>query len=337
MSFLDTKHKRKSATWTSIIGVIILLLIFNFGMRYFDPPKEYGISVNFGTSNVGSGDVQPTEALKPATQETEVDPVEEEVEPVEEEVEEVIEEPIVEEQVATSTPASQAAEEVITQENEEAIAIKKQKEEIRKQEEATKKAAEEREKIEAENRRIEKEKQEKIDAENRRIAKEKQEKIDAENRRIEKERQEKAAKKKKLDALMSGVGNTDGKADGGEGDDNQAGDKGKDTGDPNASGYYGNAGKGGSGGNYELGNRKALDMPKPTYDCNEEGRVFVSISVDTSGNVIAATPGVKGTTNSAACLLQRAKEAALKTKFNTDTNAPAKQVGTIIYNFSLSK
>ncbi len=194
MSFLDTKHKRKSATWTTIIGIIILLLIFNFGLRYFDPPKEFGISVNFGTSNVGSGDVQPTEALKPATQETEV-------EPVKEEVEEVIEEPIVEEQVATSTPTNDAAEEVITQENEEALAIKKQKEEnrqkeIREQQEADKKAAEERERIEAENRRI---------------AKEKQEKIDAENRRIEKERQEKAAKKKNVDALLGGIGNTNGK------------------------------------------------------------------------------------------------------------------------------
>ncbi len=317
MSFLDTKHKRKSAIWTSIIGLIILWLIFNFGMRYFDPPEEYGISVNFGTSNVGSGDVQPKEALKPATQQTEAETVEKE---------EVVEEPIVEEQVAASTPASQPAEEVITQENEEAIAIKKQKEtdrkkEIREQQEADIKAAEEREKI---------------DAENRRIAKEKQDKIDAENKRIEKERQEKAAKKKKLDALLGGIGNTDGKADGGEGNDKQAGDKGKTTGDPNASGYYGNGGSG-SGGNYRLGNRKAEFMPKPTYECNEEGRVFVSISVDQSGNVIKATPGVKGTTNSAACLLQRAEEAALKTKFNSDTKAPAKQVGTIIYNFSLSK
>ncbi len=109
----------------------------------------------------------------------------------------------------------------------------------------------------------------------------------------------------------------------------------KVTADPNASGYYGNGS--GSGGNYRLGNRKALTKPIPNYDCNEEGMVFVSISVDNSGNVIWAIPGVKGTTNSAACLLQRAKEAALKTKFNSDTDAPAKQVGTIIYNFSLSK
>ena len=318
MSFLDTKHKRKSAFWTTIIGIVILLLIFNFGMRYFDPPKEFGISVNFGTSNVGSGDVQPTEALKPAVEKTETEPVEKE---------EIIEEPVVEEQVATSPPKSEtAAEKVLTQENEEAIAIKKQKDakrkkEIEEQQKADKKAAEEKEKIEAENRRI---------------AKEKQDKIDAENKRIEKERQEKAAKRKNMDALIGGIGNTNGKADGGEGNDNQAGDKGKITGDPNAKGYYGSGGSG-SGGNYRLGNRKALTMPKPTYDCNEEGRVFVSISVDKSGKVITAQPGAKGTTNSAACLLQRAKEAALKTKFNSDKEAPEKQVGTIIYNFSLSK
>ncbi len=135
---------------------------------------------------------------------------------------------------------------------------------------------------------------------------------------------------------MGGFGKENGTETGGEGNDKQAGDKGKVTGDPNASGYYGNGG-GGSGGNYRLGNRQALSKPKPEYDCNEEGRVYVSISVDQNGNVFAAQPGVKGTTNSAPCLLQRAKEAALKTKFNADAKAPSKQVGTIIYNFSLSE
>ena len=320
MSFLDTKHKRKSATWTTIIAILIILLIFNFGMRYLDPPEEYGISVNFGTSNVGSGNVQPTEALKPATQESEREPVEEVMEEVAEEV--------VEEQTEASTPSTEASEEVITQQNEEAIAIKKR--------EAERKAKVDAENIKRENERkeaerTESEKKKKIEAQRQaEIKAQKQAEIEA-----EKKRQEQASKKKKLDDLLGGIGNTDGKADGGEGDDNQAGDKGQPTGDPKASGYYGNGGSG-SGGNYQLGNRKALSMPKPTYDCNEEGRVFVSISVDNSGNVISAQPGVKGTTNSANCLLERAKEAALKTKFNSDTKAPSKQVGTIIYNFSLS-
>jgi len=297
MPYLDTKYKKKSAALTAFIAMVILLLIFNFGMRYFDPPKEYGIAVNFGTTDFGSGDVQPTEALKQSVQEEPVD-------------ETVAEETVQEEQVETSPAENQAAEDIITQNNEEALAIKKREDAKKKEEDLKQKEIERQAEIE-------------------------RQKIIAENKRIEKEKQEKAQKRKQLDALMGGFSEGDGNATGGEGDDNKAGDKGKVTGDPNAAGYYGNGG-GGSGGNYRLGNRNALSTPKPTYDCNEEGRVFVSISVDNSGKVISAEPGVKGTTNSAACLLSRAKEAALKTKFNADNKAPSKQIGIIIYNFSLS-
>ncbi len=305
MPILDTKHKRESAAITGVIALLILFLIFNFGLRYFDPPIEYGIAVNFGTSDVGSGDVQPTEPLKAAATETENE-------------EEIVEE-VVQEQVETApAPTEAAAEDIITQNNEEAIAIKKEKDAKKKQETDRQKQL-----LEAK-----KEVDRKAEVERK--------KIEAENQRIEKEKQEKAAKRKSLDAMMDGLNTQNGNASGGEGDDNQAGDKGKVTGDPNASGYYGNGG-GGGGGDYRLGNRKVLTKPKPTYDCNEEGRVFVSISVDTSGKVISAQAGVKGTTNSAPCLLTRAKEAALKTKFNSDGNAPAKQIGIIIYNFSLSE
>jgi len=117
----------------------------------------------------------------------------------------------------------------------------------------------------------------------------------------------------KLDARMGGL-NSDGKA----------------------KGYYGSGGREG-GGNYRLGNRQALNKPKPAYNCNEEGNIYVSITVDKSGNVVSAQPGAKGTTNSAPCLLESAKDAALKTKFSPDQTAPAKQIGLIIYNFSLSE
>jgi outer membrane biosynthesis protein TonB len=296
MSYLDTPHKKKSAVLTTIIMGLILFLIFTFGMTYFDPPKEYGIAVNFGTSDVGSGDTQPTEPLKSDSYDEEV------VEEVEEqqEIEEVKETPT--ETVSESAPS----EKVITQDSEESIRIKKQEEAKRKAE-----AVERQKKLEAE--RVERE---------RKAA-------------VEKKKAEETAKRKKLDAMMGGLNNSNGTATGGEGDDNQAGDKGNPNGDPNASGYYGNGG-GGSGGNYRLGNRKAVSKPKPTYDCNEEGRVVVSISVDKSGKVISARAGIKGTTNSASCLLSRAKEAALKTRFNSDSKAPSKQVGSIIYNFTLS-
>ncbi|RTY88529.1 energy transducer TonB [Flavobacterium sp. GT3R68] len=151
----------------------------------------------------------------------------------------------------------------------------------------------------------------------------------------------------------------------GDGNDKVGGNKGKANGDPNATGYNGGGGSGtGSGGgngsgqglgtgsgygngsgsgtgngngNYQLGNRKALNKPNPNYLCNEEGVVVVQISVDKSGRVINANPGVRGTTNAAKCLLDQAKIAAMSTRWQADDNAPEKQVGKIIYNFKLTQ
>ncbi len=139
-----------------------------------------------------------------------------------------------------------------------------------------------------------------------------------------------------LSSILNGP-ESEGTTSGGEGNDNLAGDKGDPDGDPDARAYYGN-GRGLDGdGNYLLGGRKALNKEKFLQDCNESGIVVVQIEVDRSGQVIRATPGVKGTTNSAACLLDPAKRAALATRFNSDSEAPSKQVGTIIYNFKLSE
>jgi len=138
------------------------------------------------------------------------------------------------------------------------------------------------------------------------------------------------------DALSSVLNGppADGKASGSEGDDEEAGDKGNDNGDPNAPDYYTNPGNG-SGGNYDLIGRLPLRRPLPDYLCREEGRVVVSIKVDRSGKVIQATAGAKGSTTTASCLLERAKIAAMKTKWQAAANAPEKQIGKIIYNFSL--
>ncbi|QOD60703.1 energy transducer TonB [Polaribacter haliotis] len=137
-----------------------------------------------------------------------------------------------------------------------------------------------------------------------------------------------------LNKLLNG-NSSDGEPKG-EGDDNIEGVKGKEGGDPTSSKYYGNTGSG-SGGNYNLAGRKALSKPKEQPDCQEEGIVVVRITVDKNGKVISARAGVKGSTNTAPCLLKPAKEAALKTKWNSDSKAPSKQTGTIIYKFSLSK
>lgn len=122
----------------------------------------------------------------------------------------------------------------------------------------------------------------------------------------------------------------------GEGDDEIAGTKGKIQGDDTSSKYYGNTGSDGDE-NYNLAGRNPLSKPIQQPNCEEEGIVVVRIEVDKNGKVINAVAGVKGSTNTAACLLEPAKSAALKTVFNADSKAPSKQIGTIVYKFSLSE
>lgn len=169
------------------------------------------------------------------------------------------------------------------------------------------------------------------------------EKVEKKNVSENKKEEEKVAEPKPDKSISDAISNilnapkNDGTAKSGEGDDNTPGDKGSPDGDPNASSYYG-SGKGLDGdGNYQLGGRQALNKEKFMQNCNESGTVVVGIEVDRNGNVTQATPGIRGTTNTASCLMEPAKKAALATKFNADENAPTKQVGKIIYRFSLSE
>ncbi|BCY28240.1 energy transducer TonB [Flavobacterium okayamense] len=67
MKFLETKEEKDSFIITSGIFVLIFLLcFFVFGLTEFDPPPENGIAINFGTSDVGQGEIQPTEPIKSA-------------------------------------------------------------------------------------------------------------------------------------------------------------------------------------------------------------------------------------------------------------------------------
>ena len=59
MKLLKTKQERLSARLTALIAVLLALLLFIVGPPYMDPPLEYGVSVNFGTSTTGSTNTQP--------------------------------------------------------------------------------------------------------------------------------------------------------------------------------------------------------------------------------------------------------------------------------------
>jgi protein TonB len=244
-------------------------------MNYTDPPQEYGLAINFGDANVGSGEpVRKTKKISTP---------------------EIVEKPEVVEEEVKETPKEIIEEEVITTDTSKEVLVV--------------------EKIKEEKKPVKKE-----------VKKEKA-----------KEVPKPKPSKETTDALNSLLnGNSSDGNPKGQGDNKKEGVKGNVKGDPDANKYYGNTGSG-AGGNYNLAGRKALSKPIEQPECQEEGIVVVRITVDKNGKVITAIPGVKGSTNTAACLLKPAKAAALKTTWNADSKAPTKQTGTIIYKFSLTK
>lgn len=299
MKYLETKHEKNSAKITALLLVIILLLLFVVGPPYMDPPLEYGVAVNFGTSDVGSGKVQPTEPIKSEPRDVVEEP---------QEVQEEVQDTPVEESLEASKPEASSSEEVVTQESEESLAIKKAKEAADAKAKEVAKAKEEAEKK----------------ARQAQEAKEKKEREEAE-------------KKKKLDALIGGVSKSEGAKTGGEGDDNSPGDKGQLDGDPYAPSYFGTPGQGNGGSGYGLNGRGRPSKTVIKQDCNEEGRVVVKIFVNRQGKVVKAEPGIKGTTNNAACLMAPARKTAMSYKWPSDPKAPLEQVGFIVIDFSVSQ
>ena len=63
MRFLNTPHKKKSAILTAIMAFLLVILFFIVGLTYYDPPVIYGMEVNFGTSNQGTGNIQSEKSI----------------------------------------------------------------------------------------------------------------------------------------------------------------------------------------------------------------------------------------------------------------------------------
>ena len=257
MTSLEKKNKRKGIIGTILFHALLLVAFLFIGLTYQDPPPlEEGISINFGFSDEGLGEIEPEDS---------------------EEVTE-IEEKIIEKQI-------ESTEEIVTQTEIENPAV---------------------EKIEKKTVEIVKEKP-------------KEEVIEENKPEVNKK------------AIYTGKKKNQKKS---EGEKEAKGKQGVVDGDPNANVYEG-GGIGEDGTAYQLGGRKAIEKPKPQGN-QVEGRVVVIITVDRLGNVIYANPGVQGSTTLNKQLLERAKKAALKTKFDTKKNAPENQQGKIIYDFRLN-
>ncbi len=59
MKFFKTKHEEHSALITLLLMFILVFLVFIVGLKYLDPPEEYGVAINFGVSEKGQGTLQP--------------------------------------------------------------------------------------------------------------------------------------------------------------------------------------------------------------------------------------------------------------------------------------
>lgn len=263
MKYLETKEERKSFIITSAIFVILFILFFYLGLTYLDPPPENGIAINFGTTESGSGDIQPTEPIQSAPK------------------------------VTAAQPVTASNDDVLSQDIGEAVVMKKAK-----KVEPTKEVAKEEVK--------------------------------------EKPKEAPKPSKSTTDALSSLINGpkSDGKAAGGQGNDNTPGDKGSLNGNPYANSYYGSGS--GSGSGWGLNGRTISSRGKEVQNCNEYGTVVVQITVNRNGNVIAAKY-TKGTTNTNPCLIEPALATARKYKWQPDPNAPEAQIGFITVNFKLGE
>jgi len=261
MKYIETEEEKKSFAITSIIFVILFVLFFYLGLTSLDPPPENGIAINFGTTDFGSGNIQPTEAIQSAPKAT------------------------------AAKEAAASNDDVLSQDIEEAVVIKEAK-----KIQPTKQTA--KEEVKPKPKEIPKPSKSTSDA---------------------------------LSSLINGP-KSDGKAQGGEGNDNIAGDKGSPNGNPYANSYYGS----GSGSGWGLNGRSISSRGKEVQKCNEFGTVVVQITVNRNGNVIAAKY-TKGTTNTNPCLVEPALATARKYKWQPDSKAPETQVGFITVNFKISE
>lgn len=220
------------------------------------------------------------------------------------------------EATADELPAPTSEQDLITQTEEETVAVepespkkeeqpKPEKTEAEKQAEARRLAEE---KVERERRAAE---------EAKRLAEEK----------AERERQAAAEAAAKLvagafgkGAEMENSGTTEG-----------TGQQGSPTGNAPTGASDGASGY----GTFDLSGRSigAGGLPRPVYNVKDEGRVVVSITVNPAGHVIATSIDRQTNTVNAA-LRKAAEEAAKKARFNA-VDGVNNQVGTITYYFNL--
>ena len=273
----NKKAKIESGLLTAAIMALLLLMLWYVSVEAPRETEEEGVEVAFGDNENGGG-AEPEAVPMPAEPVTQAPP---------------------------PTPQAPSENDLVVQDDEESLALAKQREEERKhsaeQQELIRKQREEQARLEAERR-----------AEEQRLAEER-----ARQAAIEQEKRDKAA------ALGGLCGNS------------QQGAQGSGTTQgASQQGSQNPVGHGSMGGNsWSLTGRNIKALPRPSTQFNQEGRVVVDIQVNSEGKVISATIG-EGTTVSDYQTRQVALEAARKAEFSASDNKI--QVGKITYTFKLN-
>lgn len=280
--------RRKKGEWIGALGalavhVAIIALLILVSVTAPQPDEEAGgVSVMLGNVEEANGWDDPSLV--------DVD---------------ILEEPA---EAETHIPETPAEQDLLTQTEEETVAVKPKDEPRKKPEEVKPKEIKKPEKTEAEKA-----------AEAKRLAEEKAER--------ERKAAAEATKKRVANAFGKGaqMGGNKGSSATGKGVEGSK-DGNSSSGEKTGIGGY---------GTFDLGGRSLGKggLPKPAYEIQEEGRVVVNITVNPAGAVIATS--INPQTNTVNTVLRKAAEdAAKKARFN-EVEGVGNQSGTITYYFNL--
>ena len=279
------KNKITGLIGTAVLHILLLILLLVIAIRRPQVQEEGGVPVMLGNTELSQGNADPYTL-------TDIDIMNEPEAPAPD-----VSEP-------ETVPPVEAKEEIITQTEEETVAVPKKEP---KKDVPKKEAVKPKEKTEAEKR-----------AEAEKAAAEK--KAAAERAAAE------AAAKKIAGAFGKGT---------------QMGNKGTGTtgsgleGSPTGNSSEGKSGGVGGYGTFDLNGRSlgSGGLPMPVYNVQDEGRVVVTITVNPAGQVISTSIN-KRTNTVNASLRKAAEEAARKARFN-QVDGVNNQTGTITYYFKL--
>ena len=288
--------KNKVTGWVStlVLHAVLLLLLWLVAISQPKMQEEGGVPVMLGNMEMAQGDADPYTL-------TDVD---------------ILDEPQLPSEVSAPepVPTPPVKTEMITQEDEPTVAVPKKetpkpkvKTETVKKETPKKEPVKPKEKTEAEKR-----------AEAERLA--------AEKKAAEEKAAAEAAAKQIAGAFGKGTQmGSKGTAEMGEGI----------QGSPTGNAAEGQSTGVGGYGTFDLNGRSLGPggLPKPVYNVQEEGRVVVTITVNSAGQVIHTSIN-KRTNTANAALRKAAEDAARRARFNAMSGVN-NQTGTITYYFKL--